>query len=157
MHHPPEVRFLVDGTPWVRRLLWVLGTLTFLQMAWFFRVNSSWSWQTIAVGSSLIMAVGFAWAGTKNRVRGHLHWDGAQWHWSGMAGGKWTLQSHLDFQTLMLVSLYGPAGSPIWLWLQRTQSPVHWLALRRAVVYSTSPERGHRSRSSEQSQRSPLL
>ena len=143
MHHPPEVRFLVDRSPWPRRLGVGLGTLAAMQVGWFLLSNRTLTWQTVAVVISLLVAWGFAWFGTRGVVSSHLHWDGSQWQWSGCAGGALTLRRHLDFQTLMLVSLQSPRAPTVWLWLQRSQDPLQWLALRRAVVHATSPEPAH--------------
>ncbi|OYT91172.1 MAG: hypothetical protein CFE43_14500 [Burkholderiales bacterium PBB3] len=98
------------------------------------------------MGASLLAAVGLAWGWAQRSVKVHLHWDGAQWQWSGFAVSACTLQQHLDFQTLMLVSLHHPSGPPVWLWLQRSAQALQWLALRRAVVHATSPEQVHRAR-----------
>ena len=146
MHHPPEARFLVDGSLWPRRLLGLVGMLAVLQMSWFALSSPTLTWRTVAVGASLLAAVGLACVLAWRSAEGHLHWDGAQWHWSGFAVSACTLQQHLDFQTLMLVSLRHPSGPPVWLWLQRAQQPRQWQALRRAVVHTTSPEPVHRPR-----------
>ena len=143
MHHPPEVRFFVDGSPWPRRLVVMLSTLAVLQVSWFIHLNWTPTWQTAVVGGSLLFAVGLAWFWTRGAVGGSLHWDGVQWQWSGFAVGAAELQRHLDFQTLILGSLHSPGDPPVWLWLQRSQDPYQWLALRRAVVHTTSPDSVH--------------
>ena len=140
MHHPPEVRLFVSGSPWPRRLLAVVGLLALTQVSWFIFVNGRLMWETVAIGVSFLASIAFAWRWAQGGANGNLYWDGAQWHWSGLPGGACVLQRHLDFQTLMLVSLRAPQAQPVWLWLQRSHDPRQWLALRRAVVHTTSFE-----------------
>lgn len=126
----------------------IVGMLAVLQVCWFALFNPTLHWRMATVGVSLLAAMGFAWVGSRRSARGSLHWDGLQWQWSGFAGDACTLQRHLDFQTLMLVSLHRSSSPPVWLWLQRSQDPYLWLALRRAVIHTTSPEQVHRAHSS---------
>ena len=148
MHHPPEVRFLVGSTPWPRRLAWVLSALALLQVGWFSLSNWTLSWQMGLVGVSFVITLVGAWQTMQSSTHGALRWDGQHWQWSGYAEGVCQLKRHLDFQKLMLVSLHRPADRPVWLWLQRSHDPYHWLALRRAVVHSTSSAQAHRSQRS---------
>ena len=150
MHYPPEVRFLVGSSPWPRRLVWMLSALALLQVGWFSSLNWKLDWQMVLVGVCLFLAVAWAWLSTQRPVAGVLRWDGQQWQWSGFAGGECLLQRHLDFQTVMLVSLHRLDDRPAWLWLQRSQDPQQWLALRRAVVHSTSLGPTHRSKQGAQ-------
>ena len=157
MHQPPEVRFLVNASPWPRRVLGMVFMLAVLQVFWFALVSPTLTWRTVAVGTSLLAAVGMAWAWTQRPASGSLHWDGAQWQWSGFPVGACTLQQHLDFQTLMLVSLHHPSGPPVWLWLQRSTQPFQWLALRRAVVHTAFPEQVHRTGGAASAHRATTL
>lgn len=136
---------MVGGSPWPRRLLCLVGMLAVAQVSWFALSNPLPTWQTAAAGVSLIVALALAWLGTRRLDGGYLHWDGVQWQWSGFADSACTLQRHLDFQTLILVSLHRSSGSVVWLWLQRSHDPYQWLSLRRAVIHSTSPEQVHRA------------
>lgn len=145
MHHPPEVWLLVGRSPWPPRLLAVVGLLAVLQVSWFVLLNQTLTWQTVAVGASLLVALSFTWFWTQRPSNGSLHWDGSQWQWSGSAGGTCVLQRHLDFQTWMLVSLHFPITPPVWLWLHRAHDPYQWLALRRAIVHTTSAEQVRRA------------
>ncbi len=148
MHHPPEVRFLADGSPWPQRLTLMVGALALIQVCWFSLLNWEPSWQIAVIGTSFFVAIAWSWLGTQRPNRGHLHWDGLQWQWSGFADGACVLKRHIDFQTLMLVSLHRLDGQTVWLWLQRSQDSQHWLALRRAVVHATAPGQAHRTQGS---------
>ena len=145
MHHPPEVRFLVGGSLWPRRLLVAVGMLAVLQVIGFALLNPMLTWHSAAVGGSLLVAMGLAWFWTDRPASGDLYWDGTQWQWSGFTHGACTLQLHLDFQALVLVSLKRPGSAPVWLWLQRSQDSYAWQALRRAMVYTASSGRVHRA------------
>ena len=123
----------------------MVGLLAVLQVSWFTLVNGKLVWQTLAVGISFFACAGLAWKWSQGGPNGNLHWNGAQWQWSGFADGACVLQRHLDFQTGILVSLHAPKAQPVWLWLQRSQDPYQWLALRRAVVHTTSPEQVRRA------------
>jgi hypothetical protein len=146
MHHPPEVRWSVDGSPWPRRLFALVGLLAVLQVAWFTRAIGPLVWQTVVVGMGFLAATALAWQRSQSGPSGNLQWDGAQWQWSGFAGGTCVMQRHCDFQTVMLVSLQAPKSPPVWLWLQRAQDPYAWIALRRAIVHSTSPVQVRRAK-----------
>lgn len=140
MHHPPVVRFLVPASSWPRRLYVVAGLLALVQVLWFVSLNSKPIWQMALMGVNLLAATFFSWWCLPRSTNGVLHWDGAQWQWSGCLGAPCALKRHLDFQSLMLVSLNVGSGRRIWLWLQRAQDPRQWLALRRAVAHATPLE-----------------
>ena len=146
MHNPPEGRFLVGISPWPRRLAGMLSALALFQVVWFSTLNWKPSWQMALVGVSMVLALIWAFLSIQKPETGALHWDGLTWHWSGFTDGACLLQRHLDFQALILVSLRRPAKRPVWLWLQRSDGPQPWLALRRAVVHSTSPGPTQRAR-----------
>lgn len=150
MHHPPEVRFSVASSPWPRRFARIAGALAILQVGWFLFLNWKPSWPLALVGTSLLLALGWARLEMQVPTTGTLRWDGQQWQWSDFADSACLMQRHLDFQGLMLVSLHRPNGRTVWLWLQRSHDPYHWLALRRAVVHSTAPGQVHRIQGSTQ-------
>ena len=142
MHHPPEVRFVVTGSPWPRRFFACVGALGVLQGIWFSLVTGPFTWSSVAVGVSLLVAAVACLYGTQS-IHGDLQWDGSQWQWSGFKGGACLLQRHLDFQALVLISLHRLNEPPVWLWLQQSQDSRQWFALRRAMIHTTAPERVH--------------
>lgn len=133
---------MVGHSLWPRRLAAVVGVLELLQVGWFLSLNWKQDWQAALVGTSLALALMGAWRTTQGPTVGALCWDGQQWQWQDASHGAYTLRCHLDFQSVMLVSLRRSAGPTVWLWLQRSHNAHQWLALRRAVVHSTSPGRG---------------
>ena len=138
MHHPPEVQFLLDGSPLQRRLLVIVGLLAVLEVSWLAISNQLPILQLGALVVCALLAIGWAWFQTPPAVSGNLHWDGVQWHWPGHSGSSWTLRRHLDLQSVMLVSLQHRGNTSVWLWLHCSQDPDKWQALRRAVVYTTA-------------------
>ena len=140
MHHPPVVRFQVPASPWPRRLFIVAGLLALIQVLWFVSVNFKPIWQSFLVGVNFVAAMFFSGWRLPRSTHSVLLWDGAQWQWSDFSGAPCALKRHLDFQSLMLVSLKFGNGRPVWLWLRRAQDPRQWLALRRAVAHATPLE-----------------
>jgi hypothetical protein len=68
---------------------------------------------------------------------GTLQWDGAHWHWRGHADqAPCLLTLHMDWQTVVLVSLRSEDTSTVWLWLESADDALRWKALRRAIVSS---------------------
>ena len=142
------VRFQVPPSPWPRRLFVVVGLLALIQGLWFFSLNSKPIWQSLLVGFNLLAATFFSWWHLPRSTNSVLHWDGAQWQWSDFSGATCAVKRHLDFQSLMLVSLKFGNGRPLWLWLRRAQDPRQWFALRRAVAHATPLESSHQGNGS---------
>ena len=145
MHQPPEVRFLVGDSPWLLPLLAAWISLSALQLIGLAHWSGMSGWKGAALGSGFLMALGCAWTWIIRQVHGVLHWDGRNWHWSGFADVVCQFQLHVDLQGFMLVSVRSSGRTPVWLFLHRHFSPQHWMALRRAVVYSSTPNRPERA------------
>ena len=137
MHQPPAVTVSVRVSPLPCRVGSVCLLLGLMQTLLFLSRNPLNSWQPAALVAGLLVSGGFAWVFMRRSDVGDLHWSGDAWHWSAFPEpGDCSVHLHLNFQSLLLVSLHRPGASTVWLWLERGQTPLHWLALRRAVVYT---------------------
>lgn len=137
MHHPPAVTVVVSPSRWAGRLVLAIGLLCSVQTALFFSRNTWGGWQSQGMLAGCLLALGLLLVFLRRPDTGELQWNGETWQWSGFsANGLCTLQLHLDFQTLMLVSVRQPTNTTAWLWLERSQMPLQWLAVRRAVVHA---------------------
>ena len=144
MHHPPAVSFPVRASPWSFRLVATLLLLGLIQVMLFLSRNPLNGWQPAVLGAGLLMSMGLVWFFAQSHNVGELHWSGETWQWLAFSRpGDCSLRLHLDFQFLMLVSLRRSGVSTVWLWLERDQSPLHWLALRRAIVYAAAAPSRH--------------
>ena len=139
MHQPPPVSVSVRASRWTGRLMAVCLLFGLIQTLFFLSRNPFSGWQPVALGAGLLVSFTFAWVFARRSDVGDLQWNGEAWHWSAFPEpGDCSVRLHLDFQTLLLVSLHRPAASTVWLWLERRQTPFHWLSLRRAVVHTVS-------------------
>lgn len=148
MHCPPEVRFSVGKSPLRAQVTGVLLVLAALQVIGFMVLSPQPGWRTATGGAGLIIAASLAWFWTRQPNSGSLHFTGERWQWSGLQSEVCTLQLHLDFQSVLLVSLHAPHRPSVCLCLQPSMDPTDWLALRRAVVHSTrsgQPRLAHKS------------
>ena len=92
----------------------------------------------MALAGFSILAAGIAartsW---KNMQGGQLAWDGEVWRWES-AGYQTGVAEHelsviADFQHRLLLRLENQARASLWLWVEQSAMPEHWLDLRRAV------------------------
>lgn len=137
MHHAPAVSYPVGRC---RFRAWLVGASLLLNLA----ALSLWTWSqglhaAQILGWALGLAVALLQACMLTRwPQGLLHWQGDHWLWQSDDD---TLKSStqlltgvqvvLDWQSGLLLRVQG--GHVHWLWLERTQAPLHWMDLRRAV------------------------
>ncbi len=139
MHYPPAVSVLVPASRWMGRLVLIFILLGSLQTVIFLKQNRWDLWQSQMVFAVLLMSLGVAWHLLRRSDAGKLQWTGEVWQWSGHAcTGVGLLRLHLDFQSVMLVSLHSARVPTVWLWLERGQTVHQWFAIRRAIVHSVS-------------------
>lgn len=140
---PPAVAYNVVRSQWH---LFVLCTLALVAAAG----GCLFAWQqpsSLAIcflGFIWLAALIYGWYVWRNSPVGALRWDGACWYWQDAKRGMgdsvvaprnviWLL----DGQRWMLVQLVYAQGGGLWLWLSTAScSPVQWLALRRALVFT---------------------
>ena len=91
-------------------------------------------WRTVLLAVVLVLSACAAWAASRLGEDTRLQWDGMHWSCTGgvQLGGAGAMV-HLDLQSLMLVRLSEGGRSAAWLWLERSNCPVRWLDLRRAL------------------------
>jgi hypothetical protein len=145
MHQPPAVSVSVRASRWTGRLLTMCLLLGGIQTALYFSRNALNTWQSQLLVVGLVVSLGLVYFLIRRREFGDLQWTGDAWQWSAFPlPGNCSLRLHLDFQSLMLISLQHPHDTTVWLWLERGQTTHHWLALRRAIVHTVSaPSRQH--------------
>lgn len=113
--------------------------LGFVQTSVFWSFTPLNSWQPGVLAAGLVVSMGIAWVFGRRRDVGNLQWDGEAWRWSTFSQtGDCFLHQHLDFQSLLLISLRRRGTPTVWLWLERRHMPLHWLALRRAIVHTAT-------------------
>lgn len=141
MHRAPAVSFPVvrsGGHAQVLAVIWLAGTAA---------IGLLHLTQSVPVYQSVIcllvsMVCGWVgWMGWWRAGTGRLQWDGQHWAWSGFTeGDPCRVAMHLDFQSLVLISVTTAQGQRQWLWLQSAVDGAHWSALRRALVAPDAPD-----------------
>lgn len=143
MHLPPAAQWRL-GRGRAHAALLVLAVALHLLLLFFLRgqvAPAAW-WGLLALALALLLHASWRW--WKSPV-GVLRWTGREWHWMP-AGSMQDVQVCvllwvLDLQTVALVHAgpEGRRGTSRWLWLERgAQSPLAWMALRRALLASAS-------------------
>lgn len=137
MHRPPAVHFAVKRSRWyglALLMLWVQGLCAILAFLFLQTVSPV---QTTVLLTVLLMGAALALQSWRKTPSGHLHWDGAAWHWSGFASdAPCTLVLHVDVQTLLIVSIRQNTYQSVVLWIESAKMDTAWIALRRALVGS---------------------
>jgi len=91
--------------------------------------------------AALLGAAHFWW----HQADGALQFDGQAWILSrpGPAGMSLVLAASpevlLDLQGYLWVRILPAGHPPLWLWLERSSQPEHWMDLRRAVYSRARP------------------
>ncbi len=143
MHRPPAVSFKVGRSRWHALVLSagvLVTTMSLSVFAWTAAAEfPRWAvWvQALLV---LLTGIGAAWAWRRSPI-GTLRWDGEQWFWmTRLEMSVSGLSIVCDFQRWMLVSMRCAGIRPFFLWLEPTHatSVQSWVALRRALVHSSS-------------------
>ena len=144
MHHPPAVSTWVRASRWAGGLLMIFASLGILQAVIFLNQISWTIWQSQAVVAVLLTSIALVLRLLRRCDNGQLQWTGEAWQWSAFPlTGDCVLHLHVDFQSVMLVSLRHPEVATVWLWLHKDQAPQKWLAIRRAIVHSVSAALRH--------------
>lgn len=136
MHRPPAVSHTVGRSSWHLGVIAALSGVALLSAALLASSNSlpALRWSVFPVVACCMAWVLFGWA---RSASGKLQWDGQHWLWSGFADAPvHQAQLILDFQGLLLLKVTNEMGDVAWLWLQGRMNNAHWLAVRRAVVFS---------------------
>lgn len=85
-----------------------------------------------------VLGMAAAWRFWHRLPEGFLVWDGSLW-WleTGRTGMRVPVDQspavHLDFQTILMLSVQGASHTRQWLWMECRSDPLQWPALRRAV------------------------
>ena len=133
MHHAPAVSYPAGRC---RFRVGLVGTSLLINLV----ALSLWTWsQRWHAAQMLGWALGLAVAVLQARMlmrwpQGWLHWQGDEWLWQPLEGGAELItgvQVVLDWQSGLLLRIQG--AHVHWLWLERTQAPLQWMDLRRAV------------------------
>ena len=140
MHLPPAAQWrLGRGRAHATLLILAAAThLLLLSFLWSQVAPAAW-WGLLALSLAILLNAGWRWW---KSPAGVLRWTGREWHWlQATTVQVCALRWVLDLQTVALVHA-GPedgAGTNRWLWLERgAQSPLAWMALRRALLASAS-------------------
>ena len=142
MHRPPAVSFQVGHSRWHAFVLFagvLVTTMGLCTFAW--SAVAEFPWWAVWVQALLVLltAMSAAWAWRCSPI-GTLRWDGEHWLWiARQEMSVPRLRIVCDFQRLVLISLSCKGLRPIFLWLEPAQDtpPQSWVALRRALVYSS--------------------
>ena len=141
MHLPPAVSHSVVRSRWhllgicVIAVVTCLATCALLWHEW--GQPGSRTRGLLFLAALLISALG-ALDGWYRSPIGRIHWDGAEWFWTG--SGRAPLRQiqevfiTLDLQSLVLVQICSDTGGSCWIFLQEGTQRAQWLALRRALV-----------------------
>ena len=139
MNSAPAVGFPLGRS---RFQAWLIGVVLGLGgavvMLWLVHSDGGDGRQYLALAGWLWAAgwMGLEWWRTP---QGTLQWDGVAW--TLLIGSRSVLvvpAMVLDFQRMVLLRLQA-TGSVTWAWLDQSNCPARWLALRRAVY---EPARG---------------
>lgn len=135
MHRPAVLHFMVNRSSWLARVLFFLWILGLVAMLAFFRTQVSSMESVLPWGFALLLVSVLAWNHWFCMPVGLLRWDGTVWYWSGFDGdAPCTLTLHMDFQRLLVVSVWRLGERPVWLWLEAIPGATGWMPLRRAMV-----------------------
>jgi toxin CptA len=152
MRNAPSVVFPVGRSAFYRWLLVLLGAISLV--AWV-----GW-WSTQRAGTDKLWVglagivgwgawVACAWRSWSGSPIGHLHWDAkasriddplrvGAWHWRRAVSDEGTpllaVERAVDLQNRMLLCLRRADRSMLWVWVERSEDPVHWNDLRRALA-----------------------
>jgi len=134
MHHAPAVCYPVGRSRFHLMLIVLLGALGAFALSGWMAVLDVLSARHLASACIWLTAVVWAaWAWWRS-PQGELAYGGDGWSWT-QAGQTDAVSVHveLDLQQTLLLRVVKPTYRPLWLWLERRRSPMHWQALRCAV------------------------
>lgn len=160
MHRPPPVRYPVRRSPVLGGflvLIWAMGLI--LEVVWFLLHRAAGdqtgaSWLVFPLFLPWVCGAFAAWAWFR-MPPGWLVWDGAAWSFAvgPNGGGNSTAEAHvtpevrLDLQGALLIGLRGgkaayPRRGPrtAWVWVEASQAPGRWMALRRTLFADPVPD-----------------
>lgn len=147
--HPPAVRYPTAPSralAWVGAALWLLTSLSlalwcYARMA----MDSDWAaWLPGVLALCLSLAAAALLRQQWQRMLvGQLQYRAGLWQFEPQAGlASWDvsqLDIHWDAQSCLLLSGRDAAGRRQWFWLQRTDAPAYWHALRCALYAPQAP------------------
>ena len=140
MHKAPTVVYPVGRSRFHAITLLAVGAVAACVQTW-------WMWRVDAVdwrqGLGLFaaaLAAAAAFRGWLLSPAGNLRWDGQHWSWNTRETSiNGVVAPRLDFQQVLLLQFFGPAGRTHWFWLEQGADPDNWRALRRAVHARAGP------------------
>ena len=142
MHSAPTVNYPVGRSHLqvcLLLFLGVLGVVTVFLWSW---VADAMAWRQYVCLATLLASSGLAFQCWHQTPKGFLHWDGLVWRFTSdqdeVIGSPVV---HLDFQSLMLISLQQVPGNRLWLWPERRTDVSRWLGLRRALFSRVAADR----------------
>jgi toxin CptA len=138
MYNAPAVSYPVGRSHFKRLITGALMLLAWAVLGVWCHQAPRLGWpQGLGVGVWLL-ALGLAVRDASQSPQGHLSWDGQEWHWASAGPSRLVeVRPQLDAQSWILLALSGAQTGlrtdQNWLWLERTNDPLQWDALRRAV------------------------
>ena len=144
MHQPPAVVWKLARTRFSGGLLLVLcAVLLCVQVTWWLQADT-WGAAQLMAGAAAVAALLHAWRDWRRTLLGHIRWDGQVWSWSGPSGVAQAVVPlvTMDFQFVMLVRLDVRDHGRRWCWVARSQNPVSWRSLRRALFAGAGANAG---------------
>jgi hypothetical protein len=140
MRSAPPVLVPVGRFVWSHRIVLVLGVGTALAcggVVWFYKVTLVQQW-TMAVVWLLAAVLSWGLARREYLAPGSLQWDGEAWWFQPQAGVQVLVRVTVGWDAgsamLLGVRTPQPGGRLLrYAWLQATQMPAQWHALRCAV------------------------
>jgi hypothetical protein len=136
VHAAPAVRVSIGRDPgWVFFVAVAGGAAAANLVAWLWLQlqGNGAGWAAAATG---LLAAGVCAArARRGSSGGDLAWDGATWHWRGVAGQA---RVALDFDGWLLLRFDAPRGPCLWIAASRASTLGPWPALR-AALYSKRP------------------
>lgn len=132
MRSAPSVVYPVGRSHWYGRCLLVLGMLGSLGSLWavVWGLWALWTWRKSPEGL-------LVWAPVESETGQTREWGGWSWQPLGSRSIAQACQvvACLDLQSRQLLQLR-VAGEVHWVWVEAERAPIHWKALRRALVSS---------------------
>jgi len=145
MHQPPAVAWDLAPTRSQRRA--PIALLLLAVLVWLvFITRQGWGPASLALLLALLVATVVVAVGLNKLPTGQLRWDGEQWLWSGVQDRMVrSMACVLDLQSVLVLHIRCDQGKGHWLWLEAGDKPLHWKALRRAMVASRPGTHGAES------------
>ena len=137
MHAAPPVRMSIGRSAgWIAFVALASATAAANLVAWLWLHVELPGGAAVAAGLAAALAAALAvFHARRDAGGGELAWDGALWHWRGVAGQA---RIALDFDGWLLLRFSPPEGRRQWIAVSRASTLGPWASLR-AALYSRRP------------------